>query len=141
MVVLLNGPKGDAFLVTLDLQDSIGVKVVPLVNDRLGEEGAVRISHFDWIDGEPLARAQFIGDDEEQTPIGFLQYEGRGTESYKLKYNGSQQEVIVRTKEEHELSRHMRAPEVKDYSRFLLCPMPGTLVKSMSKFIFFHCSL
>jgi len=36
--------------------------------------------------------------------------------------------VIIRTVKEHKLSHHMLEPEVKDYSNFLLCPMPGTLI-------------
>jgi acetyl/propionyl-CoA carboxylase alpha subunit len=63
----------------------------------------------------------------------FIQYEGRGAEGYKLRYLGSQQEVIVRNRREHELSVHMLPPVVKDFSKFLLCPMPGTLISCSVK--------
>lgn len=71
-----------------------------------------------------------------------VQYEGRGTqvagtpgnagETYLLRMCGSQQQVVVRSPLEQELSRHMLLPEVKDTSKFVLCPMPGLLV-SLSK--------
>lgn len=49
-------------------------------------------------------------------------------EGYLLRYRGSEQEVIVRSLAEHRLSKFMRAPEVKDTSQFIMCPMPGTLI-------------
>lgn len=35
---------------------------------------------------------------------------------------------MIRSPREHALSAHMLAPEKKDFSNMLLCPMPGTLV-------------
>jgi propionyl-CoA carboxylase alpha chain len=89
------------------------------------------ISDFQWIDGNPLAQMRLkgrTGGDKDSVITRFLQYEGRGAESYKLRYLGSQQEVIVRTVREQELSEYMLPPVVKDTSRYLLCPMPGTLI-------------
>ena len=74
--------------------------------------------------GQPLAKVKFAvdGDSDDvsamsylQDPHKYVQFEGRGDDgaSYILKYNGSQQEVIVRSPYEHFLSHHMRAPEKK----------------------------
>jgi propionyl-CoA carboxylase alpha chain len=91
--------------------------------DDFDEKGYTEtITRFEWIDGQPLGRVQF------KDTSSFLQYEGRGPESYRLRYLGSQQEVIVRSVREHELSQYMLPPVVKDTSQFLLCPMPGTLI-------------
>lgn len=57
-----------------------------------------------------------------------VQYFGRKDDAYTLRMNGSEQSVIVRSPAEHRLSRYMLAPEVKDYSRFVMCPMPGSLI-------------
>jgi hypothetical protein len=45
---------------------------------------------------------------------------------YRL--NGSQQMVTIMTPFEHALSVHMLPMEIKDDSKYLLCPMPGTLI-------------
>lgn len=57
-----------------------------------------------------------------------VQYAGQTPEGYLLRYKGSEQEVIVRSLREHELSHHIKAPVVKDTSHFIMCPMPGTLI-------------
>ena len=81
--------------------------------------------------GQPLARVKFLNNDE--SPVAedeeddhdaqaygddgskYVQFEGRGEDgsSYVIKYNGSQQDVIVRSPYEHRLSAHMREPEKK----------------------------
>ena len=57
-----------------------------------------------------------------------VQYAGTTPDGYLLRYHGSEQEVIVRTLTEHRLSQHMKVPEAKDTSNFIMCPMPGTLI-------------
>jgi propionyl-CoA carboxylase alpha chain len=66
------------------------------------EKSVVRISNFEWIDGAPLGRIHF----KDAEDASFVQYELR----------------------EQELSSYMLPPAVTDTSRFLLCPMPGTLI-------------
>ena len=51
----------------------------------------------------------------------------RGERS-NLRMYGSQQYVVVRSVREHQLSQHMAPPLVKDFSKFLICPMPGSLI-------------
>lgn len=57
-----------------------------------------------------------------------FQQEGRHGCTISLRYQGAQLPITVRNPREHALSGHMLAPEVKDLSKFLLCPMPGKLV-------------
>ena len=57
-----------------------------------------------------------------------VQYEGKLPEGYRLRMNGAQHDVIVRSPREQLLSQHMLPPPVRDVSQFLLCPMPGTLI-------------
>lgn len=141
VVLLPAGPQGGKpkpYIVAVDIGDDLQVRMAPYIpgmsfDDFEAGKGVhvETISDFEWIDGNPLARMHFKGashDDKDKDVTRFLQYEGRGPESYKLRYLGSQQEVIVRTVREHELSQYMLPPVVKDTSRFLLCPMPGTLI-------------
>jgi acetyl/propionyl-CoA carboxylase alpha subunit len=100
----------------------------------------VKLAELDWATESPLARVVFTTQ-EEGDKEAIVQYEGRASqlsyaagtgsnagEKYQLRIYGSQQHVIVRTPEEHALSKHMIAPEVKDTSKLLLCPMPGSLI-------------
>ena len=57
-----------------------------------------------------------------------FQQEGRKGSTISLRYQGAQLPITVRNPREHALSGHMLAPEVKDLSKYLLCPMPGKLV-------------
>lgn len=83
---------------------------------------------MDWHSDRPLGRLILERDGKEVPEL--VQYLGRTPEGYLLRYLGSEQEVIVRTPREHQLAHHMLAPEKKDFSKFLLCPMPGTLISS-----------
>lgn len=143
-VVVLGGPKGQAYHVTMDVptgDDEYGgleVKIVALEDGKMkAKKGAekVYLTQFNWSSQGPLASALFSLP-PSQRPDGVppaveervIQMEGPGPEGYNLRMNGSQQYVIVRSVREHELSHHMHAPVVKDYSKFLVCPMPGSLV-------------
>lgn len=86
---------------------------------------------MDWHSDRSLGRVAIENDHKEENE--FIQYLGRTPEGYKLRYLGSEQEVIVRTPREHQLSQHMLKPEKKDFSNFLLCPMPGTLISCSVK--------
>jgi propionyl-CoA carboxylase alpha chain len=137
-VVILGGPKGAAYSVYINVDTDLVITVEKLGDNSENAE-TKRISKLDWMHGQPLAKVKFAvnGDSDDvsamsylQDPHKYVQFEGRGDDgaSHILKYNGSQQEVIVRSPYEHFLSHHMRAPEKKDFSKFLLCPMPGTLI-------------
>ena len=70
------------------------------------------------------------GESEEDvvTTTRIVQYEGRSNGGYLLRMMGSQIEVNVATSTEDALMKYMLPPDVKDVSKFLLCPMPGTLI-------------
>lgn len=70
-------------------------------------------------------------DDEDvmtQSRVEVIQIELETPQGYFFRYQGSQQEVVVRNPREHALASHMLPPEKKDYSNVLRSPMPGTLV-------------
>jgi propionyl-CoA carboxylase alpha chain len=108
----------------------------------------IKLTEVDWATEAPLAKFVFLEDGKKDQPSeveAVVQYEGRASqlshgagigsnagEKYHLRIYGSQQQVVVRSLAEHALSKHMIAPEVKDTSKFLLCPMPGSLI-SISK--------
>jgi propionyl-CoA carboxylase alpha chain len=52
----------------------------------------------------------------------------QSTGELKLQMHGCDEEVLVLTKREHELSVHMHEPIAVDTSNVILSPMPGTLV-------------
>jgi hypothetical protein len=102
----------------------------------------VTLSDLDYSNGQPLAYAAFHTKSGEDyvTSAAVVQCLGRTPEGFTLRYLGSEQEVIVRTPDEHRMSTHMLPPVVKDHSKELLCPMPGTLI-SCSKISVYHSLL
>lgn len=58
----------------------------------------------------------------------FVQYLGKQPDGFALRFNGSEHTVVIRTPREHELSKYMLKPEKKDLTKFVLSPMPGTLI-------------
>ena len=76
----------------------------------------------DWKPGQPLARLSI--DDQPlvmkvaKIPMGF-----------RLRLRGADLKTLVRTPRAAELSLHMLEKAAPDTSKYLLCPMPGLLVK------------
>ena len=97
----------------------------------------VKLNELDWLNEAPIAKLSFAGEADEVEEV-VVQYEGRVSqntgvaggagERYALRLCGSQQDVVVRSPLEHSLSKHILAAEVKDTSKYLLCPMPGSLI-------------
>ena len=50
-------------------------------------------------------------------------------------------QIIVRTVKEQALHVHMLPPELKDDSKYLLCPMPGTLISCGKRYNMMQCSI
>lgn len=129
-MVVLGGPKGTPYHVKMAVEDMATFTITPYGKDgKLKEDKAERvdIAQLDWNSEQPVGDVSFCeeGDKYEDRVV---QYLGRTSEGYVIRYLGSEQNVIVRSLDEHRLSAHMLAPEVKDFSKFLLCPMPGTLI-------------
>lgn len=132
LVVLIDG---ETYSVSLELDDALIMEITP---KSTGKSKRVLVSSVDWRAGEPLAYASIStgsgnrsskegasGGEEDQS---VAQFEGRTAEGFRMRMYGSQHEVVIRTPLEHKLSTHMLPAEVVDVSRYLLCPMPGTLV-------------
>jgi hypothetical protein len=124
------------------------------------ESKFAELLQLDWINEYPLLEVVFKSssidaNDDANTKDGgkyhsygqhsvIVQYEGRGFqmphtrggagEVYYLRLFGSQKRVEVRTPLEHNLAKYMLPVQTRDNSKYLLCPMPGTLI-SCGKFI------
>jgi propionyl-CoA carboxylase alpha chain len=134
-IVILKDQQGKehAYNVELSLEDSLVAEIsaISATGKVLHEPKRVVVECLDWQIESRIAYVGFQNSEkkhDDHSGDKVFQYEGRSNEGYRLRYRGSQQEVIVRSQLEHELSKHMLAPEVKDVSKFLLCPMPGTLI-------------
>lgn len=151
MVVVVGGVEGDAYSVTTEKtygEGSLRVSITPMTGGD-SVTSVVDVNALDWTPENNLARVAFAHKRTDETAqfsdsmnkynwnnefydedgtVELVQVQGRMTEGYLLRYKGAEKEVLVRSPREHALSRHMLAPEKKDYSNMLLCPMPGTLV-------------
>ena len=150
------------FSATIAVDDSLRVEIAPYVADsgkgKGGSRGAkagapaeeVVINQLDWLCETPLAtvsieqavaksssakgKGKGKGAEPEPSDVErIVQYEGRVPHGYKLRFLGSQQTALVRTRREHELAQHMLPPENIDVTKYLLCPMPGTLISCAVK--------
>ncbi|WP_112312318.1 acetyl-CoA carboxylase biotin carboxylase subunit [Pseudogemmobacter bohemicus] len=114
---------GDDWVVSLGGQDF----AVQIAADREGstvrfaDGSSLRVSS-DWVPGRPLARIAVDGTDlvmkVDKIPMGF-----------RLRARGADLKTHVRTPRAAELARLMPEKLPPDTSRFLLCPMPGLVVK------------
>lgn len=84
------------------------------------------ISSTATTDGNGDDDEEYVDGTSTEVVVQYVSHHAGG--SYVLRYLGSEQTVIVRTSLEHALSQHMLAPAVRDVSKSLLCPMPGTLI-------------
>lgn len=152
MVVVVGGVEGDAYEVTTEKsygEGTLRVKMAPLGSDASTAGITVDVTSLDWSPENALGRVAFAHARTDETAafsdslnkyawnneyydedgsVELIQVQGRSTEGYLLRYKGAEHEVLIRSPREHELSTHMLAPEKKDFSNMLLCPMPGTLV-------------
>ena len=85
-------------------------------------DGAEHLLSTEWRAGEPLLRGRFDRRDiavaVDPLPVG-----------YRLTTAGASHVVRVLTPRAAALAKHMIAKVPPDLSRFLLCPMPGLIVK------------
>ena len=101
--------------------------VVRIDADREGstvhfaDGGAVRVSS-DWVPGQPLASLLVDG-----KPL--VLKVGKIPSGFRIRARGADLKVHVRTPRQAELARLMPEKLPPDTSRFLLCPMPGLIVK------------
>ncbi len=87
------------------------------------DDGVLEV-RSDWRPGEPLFRGT-VGGEEMIVKVAFV----RG--GARLRWRGADLKAVVRTPREAELAALMPEKLPPDTSKFLLCPMPGLIVKIM----------
>jgi propionyl-CoA carboxylase alpha chain len=114
---------GDNWVVSLQGQSF----PVTIAADRSGStvtfaDGAALRVESDWTPGQPLARLTVDGSPlvlkSAKIPMGF-----------RIRLRGADLKVHVRTPRQHDLAALMPEKLPPDTSKFLLCPMPGLVVK------------
>ena len=100
---------------------------VTIAADRDGasvtiRDGATYRVESDWTPGQPLARIMVDG-----TPL--VLKVGKAPGGFRIRVRGADLKVFVRTPRQAELAKLMPEKLPPDTSKFLLCPMPGLIVK------------
>lgn len=100
---------------------------VTIEADRTGatvgfEDGAKMRVVSDWTPGQPLARLEIDGE-------LLVLKAGRITSGYRVRVRGADLDVTVMSPRMHALAGHMPEKLPPDTSKFLLCPMPGLVVR------------
>ncbi|MFA5537800.1 MAG: acetyl/propionyl/methylcrotonyl-CoA carboxylase subunit alpha [Gemmobacter sp.] len=106
--------QGESFPVTVEA-DRQGATV------RLADGEALRVVS-DWLPGQPLARLDVNGE-----PL--VLKVGKIPSGFRIRLRGADLKVHVRTPRAAELAALMPEKLPPDTSKFLLCPMPGLVVK------------
>jgi hypothetical protein len=129
---------GHAYEVDIRIENELVATITALDahGKHKGASERIIVSELDWHSERPLAQVGLRNENSEEEERRTVQYLGHSEEGFTIRFNGSEQQVIVRSPKEHALARHMLAPEKKDFSKFLVSPMPGTLI-SCSKFDLF----
>ncbi|KAB2886218.1 MAG: acetyl/propionyl/methylcrotonyl-CoA carboxylase subunit alpha [Albidovulum sp.] len=114
---------GDDWVVSLQ-GEAIAVTIAA---DRDGAtvhfaDGSAHRVTSDWTPGQPLARLTVDGD-----PV--VLKVGKIPGGFRIRTRGADLKVHVRTPRQAELARLMPEKAAPDTSKFLLCPMPGLVVK------------
>ncbi|MFC7705311.1 acetyl-CoA carboxylase biotin carboxylase subunit [Plastorhodobacter daqingensis] len=114
---------GADWVVTLQDQEF----VVSVAADKAGAtirfaDGLVHRVESDWTPGQPLARLAVDGD-----PLVIKV--GKVPSGFRMRLRGADLTVRVRSPRAAELARLMPEKLPPDTSKFLLCPMPGLVVK------------
>ena len=106
--------QGEAFAVTISADK--GGSTVTFA------EGTKHRVESDWTPGQPLARLRVDG-----TPL--VMKVGKVPMGFRLRVRGADVKCFVRSPRQHELALLMPEKMPPDTSKFLLCPMPGLVVK------------
>ncbi len=113
---------GGAWVVSLQGQSF----PVAISADRGGADVAVASQTLrvesSWTPGQPLARLNVNG-------IPLVLKVGKVSGGFRIRWRGADMAVHVRTPRQAELAALMPVKQAPDTSRFLLCPMPGLIVK------------
>ncbi|MBD3803435.1 MAG: acetyl/propionyl/methylcrotonyl-CoA carboxylase subunit alpha [Thioclava sp.] len=106
--------QGESFPLTVNA-DKQGSTVIFEDGDEMRVES-------DWTPGQPLAKLSVDG-----APL--VLKVGKVPMGFRIRVRGADLKVHVRTPRQHELAQLMPVKLPPDTSKFLLCPMPGLVVK------------
>ena len=100
---------------------------VKIAADRDGstvrfEDGAAMRVTSDWVPGQQLARLDVDGE-------ALVLKTGKAPSGFRIRTRGADLKVHVRTPRQAELARLMPEKLPPDTSKYLLCPMPGLVVR------------
>ncbi len=114
---------GDDWVVSLQGTDhTVKIAADPDGSTVTFADGAALRVTSDWTPGQPLARVDVGGVPlaikTAKIPMGF-----------RMRLRGADLKVHVRSPRQHELAGLMLEKQPPDTSRFLLCPMPGLIVR------------
>ena len=114
---------GDDWVVTLQGTEF----AVKIAADKAGStvtfaDGASLRVTSDWLPGQPLARLQVDG---AEVVLKTAKISG----GFRIRTRGADLKVHVRTPRQAELAKLMPEKLPPDTSKYLLCPMPGLIVK------------
>jgi propionyl-CoA carboxylase alpha chain len=117
------------------------LQVIVSPADDPSKAKSVIVNALDWVNETKIANIQFgdedmevhhddddDDDDDEEENYTVVQYIEKTASGFKLQFKGSRLEMVVRSPLEHDMTEFMLPEEKVDYSNFVLCPMPGTLV-------------
>jgi len=114
---------GNDWVVSLDGHEfAVSVAADPTGSNITFADGAVLRVKSDWKPGQPLARLTVDGA-PLVIKVGIIPM------GYRMRLRGADLKVYVRTPRAAELAHLMLEKAPPDTSKYLLCPMPGLLVK------------
>jgi propionyl-CoA carboxylase alpha chain len=114
---------GDDWVVSLQGETfAVRIKADPEGSTvRFDDGGELRVES-DWTPGQPLARIS-VGDQDLAIKVGKIPM------GFRMRLRGADLKVHVQSPRQKALAGHMLEKLPPDTSRFLLCPMPGLVVK------------
>ncbi|MEQ9520168.1 MAG: acetyl/propionyl/methylcrotonyl-CoA carboxylase subunit alpha [Parvibaculum sp.] len=98
--------------------------LVVIVEDEGGKELSRHEVASEWRPGEFVFAGSIDGE-----PITVRVERAKGLQGYNIHYRGSTVNAAVRTKNAYRLAQLMPVKVAADTSKFLLCPMPGLVVR------------
>lgn len=133
LVVSMVGKSSYVLQVKFDENDHTRMVISSAENKEASS--SVVLEHMQWMYGRHSAEVCIVTDrlrseeNEKVVSREHMQYFGRTNEGIIVGYKGSVQTLVVRSIAEDELSKYMIAPVKTNEAKYLVSPMPGTLVR------------
>ncbi|WP_225027847.1 acetyl-CoA carboxylase biotin carboxylase subunit [Xinfangfangia pollutisoli] len=114
---------GDDWVVTLQGQAfAVKIKADPEGSTVVFEDGQALRVESDWVPGQPLAKLT-VGAEDMAIKVGKIPM------GFRMRLRGADLKVHVQSPRQKALAGHMLEKLPPDTSKYLLCPMPGLVVK------------